>query len=283
LRLASVFDSAGDPIFVLDDAGIILLFNKACERMFGHSAAQVVGEHVKVLMSPAAAGGLGEDVAAYFRQAEARGEVWFQDRDGKRLPVELCFSTAGAAAETQHLLVLRGRPGADRRLQSQSELMRAARLSAMEEVSAAVTHKLNQPLTALTLYLQAIERVYARETSGGVLPDGVVSILEKSIHETERASSMLQHLRQSLDQGDVAVVTETNGVGQQGEAPNEVPEPPDGQCECGLAASRVSDQDHGGDLVVDSGEGERSTPRPAAPARVSAPPAQEEQGKWVNV
>jgi signal transduction histidine kinase len=158
-------------------------------------------------------------------------------------------------------------------------------MSAIDEVTAAFVHELNQPLTALTLYLQMIERVYSRETAGAVLPQRTASILEKSIREAERASNILQNLRQSLDDGDGAIDVEANGVAEQGEAPNEAPEPLDDLREGGgdLAVSRAIAQDCGGDLVVDSGERERSTPRPGLPARASAPPAEEEPGPWVNV
>lgn len=268
-------------MLVLDGTGRILFFNQACERMFGYSAAQVIGEHVKVLMRPCAADRLDEDVAAYFRECEARGDLCFKACDGPCLNLELSFSTAMTAAGAQHLLVLRGRLGAGQPLDPQSEVMRAARISAMDELSAAVVHKLNQPLTALSLYLQAIERVYSRETSGAALPDQVASILEKSIRETERASTMLQHLRQSLDEGEVPAGT--NGVAETGEAPNEISGPLDDQRAHGGGCAVARAIAPGGDLVVDSGKRERVTPPPVTPARVSPPPAQEEQSRWVNV
>ncbi len=282
LQLASAFDAAKDSMFVLDDAGRILFVNKACERMFGRSTAEVVGEHVKLLMRPHAAASLDEDVAAYFREAEARGALCFEACDGHCLNLELSFSTAVTAAGQQHLLVLHERSGAGQPLELQSDAMRAARASAMEELSATVVHALNQPLTALTLYLQTIERVYSRETSGAALPDQVTSILEKSIHEAERASNMLQHLRESLAAGDAAVVAESNGVAENGEAPNKTSEPLDNQREHGGDCAVSCAIARGGDVVVDSGQRERVTLRPASPARLSPPPAQEEQSRWVN-
>jgi len=283
LRLAGVLDAAREPMLVFDAAGCILFFNRACERLFGRSAAEVAGRPVAMLMRGAAASAVGDDVAAYLGRADIGTNACFLDSDGHELTVDLSLSTVADAAGTQHLLVLRAR-GDARAPAPTSELMRAARLSALEEVSAAVVHKLNQPLTALTLYLQAIERVHSRATSGGVLPEAVLSILEKSAHEAERASSMLQQLRQSFDQEGAAVVVKTRGVAGQGEAPNALPE--DEQREHGgdAVVSRAIAQDRGGDSVVDSGERERVTRfTPAVPARVSAPPAQEEQGKWVNV
>jgi signal transduction histidine kinase len=258
-------------MLVLDESGRILFFNKACERMFRLPASLVVGEHVKLLMRPPAAGAFGDDLAASFRCIEALGDAGFQDGEGRRLAVEPSLSTAADAAGTRHLLILRDARHAP-----------AGATQAVEEFTAAVVHKLNQPLTALSLYLQAIERAYSQATSGAPLPDQVVSILHKSIHEAERASSMLQELRQSFDHGDAACETQANGA-RAGEAPEEMPEPLDERRECGcvLAASRAIAQDGGGDLVMDRGDRERFAPQPASPARASA--RQEENTKWVNV
>ena len=274
-------------MLVFDEEGRVLFYNQACERLFGHQPARVVGQDIRMLMSPEFAASAGEDVAACFTTA-GRGDGCFKDSDGHDLAVDVSLSTASDSAGRQHLLVLRPRGEDCASLVPGADLARAARVAAIEEISAAVVHKLNQPLTALTLYLQAIERVYSRETAGGVLPELVLSILQKSANEAERASTMLQQLRQSFDQEDVAHVAKTRSAAGQGDAPKTVPEPLDEQGEHGggPAVSHAIAKGHGGDLVVDSGERERETrsqPAPAAPARVSAPPAQEEQGKWVNV
>jgi PAS domain S-box-containing protein len=274
-------------MLVFDEAGCVLFYNQACERLFGHQPGRVVGQDIRMLMAPEFAAAAG-DVASCFTSAGGSGDGCFQDSDGHRLTVDVSLSTASDTVGRQHLLVLRARGDACALPAPDSELARAARMSALEEISAAVVHKLNQPLTALTLYLQAIERVYSRETAGGVLPDLVLSILEKSANEAERASTMLQQLRQSLDHEDAAHVVKTTGAAGQSDAPKTVPEPLDEQSEHGggSTVSHAIAKGHGGDLVVDSGERERETrsqPAPAAPERVSAPPVQEEQGKWVNV
>lgn len=54
-------------------------------------------------------------------------------------------------------------------------------------------HDLNQPLTALTLYLQAA--LMAAEKSGVTLPADVQGLIEKALAEAERAVDMAQRLR----------------------------------------------------------------------------------------
>ena len=48
--LGVVLDTAVDGIILIDASGIVSMFNPACEKLFGYSAAEVVGRNVKMLM-----------------------------------------------------------------------------------------------------------------------------------------------------------------------------------------------------------------------------------------
>ena len=45
-RLASVLDTAVDEIILIDDKAKILVVNKACERLLGYSAAEMLGRNI---------------------------------------------------------------------------------------------------------------------------------------------------------------------------------------------------------------------------------------------
>jgi PAS domain S-box-containing protein len=49
-RLQGVFEAAVDGIILIDDRGIVQQINPAIERMFGFTAAEVIGQNVKMLM-----------------------------------------------------------------------------------------------------------------------------------------------------------------------------------------------------------------------------------------
>src|SRR5688572_23470133 len=51
-QLASVIDTAVDGIIVIDENARMLMFNKACERMFGYQAAEVLKQNVAILTPP---------------------------------------------------------------------------------------------------------------------------------------------------------------------------------------------------------------------------------------
>ncbi len=51
-RFQAVIETAVDGIILIDARGTVLVFNPACEKLFGYSAAEVIGQTVKLLMSP---------------------------------------------------------------------------------------------------------------------------------------------------------------------------------------------------------------------------------------
>ncbi len=50
-RLLSILDTAVDGMCVINKEGRILTFNRACERLFGYTAAEMIGENIKRIMS----------------------------------------------------------------------------------------------------------------------------------------------------------------------------------------------------------------------------------------
>jgi DNA-binding CsgD family transcriptional regulator len=89
--------------------------------------------------------------------------------------------------------------GEQRLNQLQADLVHVARMWARDEVGAAIAHELNEPLTALRLYLHAIER--ASECSATL--DGPLTpmrgIVEKALREVERACSMMERMRHTVE------------------------------------------------------------------------------------
>jgi two-component system, LuxR family, sensor kinase FixL len=78
--------------------------------------------------------------------------------------------------------------------QLQADLFQVARLSSMDEMNAALGHEINQPLTALMLYVPAVDRA-ALKASGASVPQSAALILEKAMHEAERAGRIIAQMR----------------------------------------------------------------------------------------
>ena len=69
-------------------------------------------------------------------------------------------------------------------------------MSAIDEMGAAIAHELNQPLTAVILYLQAVHRKVKNIKS---VSPGVLDVLEKAVKESERAGKIIHHLRNFIE------------------------------------------------------------------------------------
>jgi two-component system sensor kinase FixL len=210
-QLLSVLETAADGIIIIDERGVVVTYNKACERLFGYSADEVIGRNVSMIMPPDDAGlhdgYIGNYLATGQRKIIGIGrEVRGQHRDGTLIPVHLSVGEATTSAGREFIGILRdlrARNESEQRLnQLQTDLVRMARVSAIDEMGAALAHELNQPLTALMLYLQAVERACAKHSAVNPMPPGVLSILEKAVREAERAGSIIQRMRQFVEKRD---------------------------------------------------------------------------------
>jgi two-component system sensor kinase FixL len=207
-RLASVLGTAVDGIVVMDDAARIILFNKACETLFGYSAEEVRGKNVKMLMPSDYAHAHDGYLSHYLETGEKRiigigREVHGLHRDGTEFPIELSVGEAATPDGRQFIGImrdLRPRKAVERRLaDAQAQLVSMTRISALDEMGAAIAHELNQPLTAIMLYLQAARR---KAATNGAPDEKLVEIVDKGVREAERASHIIQRMRGFVEKRD---------------------------------------------------------------------------------
>ncbi len=207
-RLASVFDTAADGIVVINEHCCVLAFNKACEKIFGYTAAELIGGNVSTIMPADFANAHDGYVQHYLDTGEKKiigigREVRGRHKDGTEFPVELSVGEASTPEGRQFIGILRdlrSRKSVEERLaQAQAQLVHMTRISAMDEMGAAIAHELNQPLTAILLYLQSVAR------KAGTLDDfdpAMLSVIEKAVKEAERAGDIIQRMRQLVEKKD---------------------------------------------------------------------------------
>jgi len=145
-----------------------------------------------------------------------------QDELGQMRRIELALLTvrqqrvdrdslllAGLAAATSVLAVLFSALGAllfqrhrdERALREvQGELLQVSRLSTMGEMAAALAHELNQPLTAMSNYLQAGRRL-AEQMTDARAPT-LREVMTKAAEQAMRAGRTIQRLREFVARGD---------------------------------------------------------------------------------
>jgi PAS domain S-box-containing protein len=96
-QLAVILNTAVDAIITINRQGIIQSINPAAERMFGYTAAQMIGQNVKMLMPSAQKEEHDSYLARYFRTGEKHiigigREVQARHQDGSIFPVDLAVS-----------------------------------------------------------------------------------------------------------------------------------------------------------------------------------------------
>ncbi len=167
--ITSVLDTVGAIVVVLDSSGRIVLFNRACEQMTGYQAEEMVGRPVwDVLLLPEELPALrkvfGELTAGHFPNHYRN--AWLT-RAGERRIID--WTNTALLDEKGHVanVVATGidvteRIESERRLQElQSELAHVSRLSEIGQMTSILAHEVNQPLTAISSYLQAARRLLA--------------------------------------------------------------------------------------------------------------------------
>jgi two-component system sensor kinase FixL len=207
-RLASVLDTAVFGIIVSDQAGRILVYNKACERLFGWTAEEVYGKNLTIIMPPRDATAHDRYIRNYLETGEEKiigigREVRGQHKDGTVFPVQLAVGEASTPEGRQFIGILRDLrsefDAAERLAALQAQLVRMARINAVDEMGAALAHELNQPLTAVMLYLQAVARAVSKRTGPDALPKEISDILAKALSEADRAGQIIHRMRRFIE------------------------------------------------------------------------------------
>jgi two-component system, LuxR family, sensor kinase FixL len=208
LRWRSIVDTVPDAIIVIDANGIVESYSRSAERLFGYTAQEVVGHNLKMLMPTPYREAHDGYLARYMRTGERRiigvGRIVVGRRkDGGTFPMELSvgeFAAPGGKFFTGFVRDLTERQEAERRIEDlQGELLHASRLSVMGQMASTMAHELNQPLTAVTNYLEAGRHLISL---GAAEPERLADLMEKAIAQAQRAGEVIRQLRQFVSKGE---------------------------------------------------------------------------------
>lgn len=208
-RLQSILETAPDAIIVIDEHGVIESYSAAAERLFGFTAAEVVGRNVHMLM-PSPYRERHDGYLAHYRATGERRVIGIgrvvvgQRKDGTTFPMELAIGEVVASGRrlfTGFMRDLTERQLTESRMQElQAELLHMSRLSDVGQMASAIAHELNQPLTAVLNYVQAARRIL--RTGDIALPPKAAEAMDKAVGQATRASAIVQNLRSFIQKGE---------------------------------------------------------------------------------
>ena len=209
-HLRSILSTVPDAMVVIDETGVILSFSAAAQTLFGYAEAEVTGHNVSMLMPAPDRERHDDYIRRYLETGEKRiigtGRVVFaRRRDGSTFPMALSIGEAEDGEQrifTGFIRDLTERQRAEEALQTlQSELVHVSRVSAMGTMASTLAHELNQPITAIANYVEAIRDQLAD-------PDPqdfpmMREALDDTAKEAIRAGHIVRRLRDFVARGEV--------------------------------------------------------------------------------
>ena len=196
-------------MIVIDDHGLMRSFSTTAERLFGWSAAEVIGKNVSLLMPSPYRQEHDSYLHRYLGTGRTAGSIGIgrivvgERKDGSTFPMELAVGEAQLGSEkffTGFIRDLTERRTQERRMQElQSELVHVSRLTAMGEMASSLAHELNQPLSAITSYLRGAATLLKSEQ---VDRNRIGEALDRSSEQALRAGDIIKRLREFVAKGE---------------------------------------------------------------------------------
>ncbi len=208
-QLRHAIDTAVDGIIVIDASGTVLLYNTACERLFGYCASDVLGRNVSMLMPSPDRERHDTYIEAYLRTGTAKiigigREVIGRRQDGSTFPLRLSVGELRGTGDaplfvgTIHDLT-EAQLARERIEELQTELMRVSRASALGAMGSVLAHELNQPLSAIASFIEASTALIDEDR--GKVSDQARQYIDQAVAQTHRAGDVIRRLREFTRKG----------------------------------------------------------------------------------
>jgi PAS domain S-box-containing protein len=202
-----VLDAAPNAMIMVDPAGVINFANASAATVFGYSLSELIGCQIEMLIPKRFRDrhpGYRKDFLSH-PSGRAMGvgrDLFGRRKDGSEFPVEVGLSpmrTTRGVFVLASLIDITARKAAEeeaRRRREQVELL--GRVSLLGEMTASLSHELNQPLAAIvnnaTAAMQYIEQ-------GKLDPEQLQEILIDVVGDGRRAHDIMHNVRSAIKKG----------------------------------------------------------------------------------
>ncbi|MBI1984194.1 MAG: PAS domain-containing protein, partial [Acidobacteria bacterium] len=165
----AILENIPTGVISFDRQGRITQVNSTVERMFGRPGA-TLAQGLSELFSPEDA----REISRLFRRAARQGVVT------RQMELDLGKRRAFVALTISSIRARHGTVGAVLVLEDLTELLRAQKAAAWQEVAQRIAHEIKNPLTPIQLSTERIRRLVERGSPGALSPELVDAVAESA-------------------------------------------------------------------------------------------------------
>lgn len=189
VRLQAVVNTAVDGIILIDAQGVIIMFNPACERLFGYRDEEVIGKNVKVLMTETFQMEHDRYIDNYITTGHRKvigigRQVEGRRKDGSVFPMDLSVGESREDGERFFVGIIHDVTG---RRRTQEQLAQAQKMESIGQLSGGIAHDFNNLLTVIIGNAEALGRRLGGQTELQQLCDAIFAA-------GERGAELTRHL-----------------------------------------------------------------------------------------
>jgi len=201
-KFSSVLNSTPDAMVIVNDEGNILIVNRQTEKVFGYAREELIGKSVDNLMPERFRGKhfdfrIGYAKAPKIRDMDTNFELFALRKDGSEFPIDVSLSPINTGEDRLIIAMLRDvteRKKAEKEIEKQREILaKFDRTTLMGQLTGAIAHELNQPLTSILSNAQAAEIILK---SGNWDVEEFKEILIDIINDTKRGAEIIGNVRE---------------------------------------------------------------------------------------
>ena len=147
-RLRGILDTVADGIVTVNDSMIVEQFNPGAQRLFGYTAAEVLGRHVRLLIPTASVVAFQNNVRRQARRSTyvPVHEVTGKCKDGTKRELEMRVGAMEFAGRTVYTAILHD---ISDRKRTEQTLRENEKLAATGRITARIAHEINNPLAGI--------------------------------------------------------------------------------------------------------------------------------------
>jgi len=205
--LQGAIENTNEGFVTIDEYHRVVIFNRAAERIFGVSRAEILGKDLGVILTPQCSQGHRQAVARYLDTWEPKlighqSEFLTARKNGELFPLSISFSVSRIGEKTFFTGIIRDLTETKA---LQEQVLKSERLAALGQLVAEVSHEIKNPLVMIG--------GYARQLLRSALDPKSQSKLQIITDEVQRLETLIGELRDlyrpkalSLETIDMAVL-----------------------------------------------------------------------------